>query len=141
MYNTEKYTFHSRKAAEEALDFLKRVVKDYGYVSLADLNDYCEIMSDYRENKFGWFKKAIDEAEVQYTGNGWFIVMSKPVSIDPTYGTKISYREYTPAKSSTPEPLCITIHTNELDDVDATLAETFKYIYTIKDRMVNLTIM
>ena len=37
--------------------------------------------------------------------------------------------------------LNIVLHTNEVSDPDATLAEIFKHISQIKDRMVNLSIM
>ena len=38
------------------------------------------------------------------------------------------------------EPIHITIHTTEVDDSDAVIAEVFKYVYTIKDRVVNISI-
>lgn len=145
MYNTEKYTFHSRKAAEEALEFLKRGVEKYEVVTLADFNDYCEISSDYRETKIGWFKNAINDAVITRMPNGWFIVISNPIEIEPINKPKVTYRDYYSTKKSpkdsSSEPLCITIHTEDIDNIDATLAEIFSYISTIKDRMVNLTIM
>ena len=38
------------------------------------------------------------------------------------------------------EPIHITIHTNLVSDPDAVIADVFKYVYTIKDRVVNVHI-
>lgn len=37
-------------------------------------------------------------------------------------------------------PVYITIHTNHISDPDAVIADVFKYVYTIKDRVVNISI-
>ena len=38
------------------------------------------------------------------------------------------------------DPVHITIHTNLIDDPTNVIAEVFKYVYTIKDRVVNISI-
>ena len=38
------------------------------------------------------------------------------------------------------DPVHITIHTNLIDDPANIIAEVFKYVYTIKDRVVNISI-
>lgn len=42
---------------------------------------------------------------------------------------------------SNPDILSITIHTNELKNPSETLADIFKHILDIKERMINITIM
>ena len=37
-------------------------------------------------------------------------------------------------------PIYITIHTNLVDDPANVIAEMFKYVYTVKDRVVNISI-
>lgn len=144
MYNCKSCTFISEYAAKSALERLKHIAKVYGFASLADYYDICEIDCSYTDTKIGWMYDTLKNVEISrinccnYRIN---LPRAIPMDTNPVASVpKVTYREYT-TKNSTPEPLCITIHTKELDDVDATLAETFKYIYTIKDRMVNLTIM
>lgn len=38
------------------------------------------------------------------------------------------------------DPVHITIHTNLIDDPANAIAEVFKYVYTVKDRVVNISI-
>jgi hypothetical protein len=127
----------SEDTAKETLNKLKRIAKEYGTVSLADYYEIREEDSSYIDNRIGWTYFMIKNTDIITDAHGCYhINFPRPITLD----TYVGYKPVN-TKSTTPEPLCITIHTKELDDVDATLAETFKYIYTIKDRMVNLTIM
>ena len=145
MYICKDYGFISEDSAKNALDQLKRIAKTYGFATVADYYDICELHSSYTDNKVGWTYDTLNNITISCNNRySYEINLPSPIPLDTEYKPKSTYREYSHKyynKKSTPEPLCITIHTNELDDVDATLAETFKYIYTIKDRMVNLTIM
>lgn len=143
MNNKKKYYFNTRGEAEEALDQIKRIANTYTYVSVADVADICGLSSSYKDNKLGWFESTLSDVYVTRCSDCYCITLPRPIPSGTDYPPKVTYREYSAAKKPTitPEPLCITIHTKDVDDIDATLAETFKYIYTIKDRMVNLTIM
>lgn len=145
--NNKTYIFNTRGEAEDTLSKIKEIAEDYSMISLADVNYLCGLVSPYTDNKLGWVKATIDNACVTRELSYWSIVLPRPVPITEEE-PKVSYREYRAKKSitettpeSTPEPLYITIHTNDVDSVDEILADTFKYIYTIKDRVVNLTIM
>lgn len=142
MSNKYEYHFNTREAAEETLDTIKRIAEDYAYVSIADVADIFGLSSSYGDNKLGWTKESLKNVYVARDRYGYLITL--PLITYREYSPKIKYREYSPKnynENSTPEPLCITIHTKDVDSIDEVLADTFKYIYTIKDRMVNLTIM
>lgn len=46
--------FESREEANTAFDNIKQIVADYGYVTVADVCDICEMESYYMDNKYGW---------------------------------------------------------------------------------------
>ena len=138
---TEKtYIFNTREEAEETLVKFNTIATDYGVISVEDTNDICGLTSSHTDKNIGWFKDDINHAHVTRTLMYWSISLPRPVPIDyEQHG--VGYKKYFSGKKTTVEPLHITIHVNDLEDPDAILAETFKYIYTITDRMVNLSIM
>lgn len=54
--------FDSRKDAEEFLDRLASMIRDYGYVSVADFYDLAGISCHFPDSQYGWT-----------TSNGWII--------------------------------------------------------------------
>lgn len=134
MGSTRSYYFYTKADAEYILHILEQSVSDYKIITAYDVNQLCGAGSSSTDHYVGWTEPMIKDAKIEMAQYGYILSLPCPRSIK-------GLNSCTPTKSTTPEPLCITIHTKELDDVDATLAETFKYIYTIKDRMVNLTIM
>ena len=137
MHTIRHNIFRNEDTAKKTLNELKFIAKIYGNVTLADYYDIRKEGSSYTDNKIGWTYGMIKNTDIIACAlGGYRIDFPRPVTLD-TYVAS----EPTNTKTTTPEPLCITIHTKDVDDIDAVLAETFKYIYTIKDRMVNLTIM
>lgn len=128
MDNTRHYYFYTRMDAEDTLDIIEQRVSDCKIITAYDVNQLCGAGSSSTDHYVGWTEAMIEDSEIMRTRNGHILSLPQPRSIKEL-------------DNGTPEPLCITIHTNEVDDVDAILAETFSYISTIKDRMVNLTIM
>lgn len=57
----------------------------------------------------------------------------KPVTHAVPSGLNMETRDET-------NPIYITVHTNPIGDPDAVIADVFKYVYTIKDRIVNISI-
>lgn len=139
MYEVKKLYFNDKRDAEDNLSIMKDIAHNYGVVTVSDYYDICSSCPTYGIDgkKYGWLEHSINQSViVRDYALGWYIKLHNPVPLCQ----ELREASHT-SKNSIPEPLCITIHTKELDDPDATLAETFKYIYTIKDRMVNLTIM
>lgn len=128
MEHTRHYYFYTRMDADNTLDIIEQRVSNCKIITAYDVNQICGAGSSSTDHYVGWTESMIEDAVIRRIRDGYILSLPQPRSIK-------DLNDYTP------EPLCITIHTKELDDPDATLAETFKYIYTIKDRMVNLTIM
>ena len=54
--------FYERKDAENVLDMLKTLIKDYGVVTVMDFKDLSAVSSDYSDTEIGWTN--LDKAEV-----------------------------------------------------------------------------
>lgn len=141
MYNFESMRFNSRGNVEDVLDKMKRIAENYGVVLVDDYKELCDVESNYMDTKYGWFQHMVEDAVIRRDYCGYFIDLPRPILIPDAQNDTPKYRPFTCKTSTDPQPIHITIHTNEISDLNETLAETFKYIYTIKDRMVNLTIM
>lgn len=134
MCNYESARFKSRKDAEEVLDILKEINETYGVVYLSDYKDLCDIKSDYMDTKYGWLEYMIKDATICRDYYGYFINLPKPIILPDD-------RDETPVDDPETSTINIVLHTNEVSDPDAALAEIFKHIQTIKDRMINISIM
>lgn len=76
----EDVTFGTRQDAEDALTTMKKVLKDYGIVSLADARDIAGVSSmSYISTKYGW--TSLDKAEIMPFGDGYFIKLPRPIEI------------------------------------------------------------
>lgn len=142
MYN-KVYYFNTEEEANDALNKIKEIAEDYSMISLADVNESCGLVGPYTDRKVGWTKSTIDKICIVRDVNFYSIVLPRPI---PIYDEepKVTYREHhikKPTLEKSPEPLHITIHTKDIDDVDEILAEIFSHISTVKDRMINLVIM
>ena len=117
--------------AEDALDIIEQRVSDCKIITAYDVNQLYGAGSSSTDHCVGWTEAMMGDSEIRRVRNGYILSLPSPRSI----------KDLDKPETSTPEPLCITIHTEDIDNIDATLAEIFSYISTIKDRMVNLTIM
>lgn len=133
IYEMNKPTFVSRYNAEYVLDRMKEIINRYSSVTLTDILDLSGRNSEYCFNKYYWTKDDVESAKIV-----WDEIVRRYCIVLPPPEMDVSTPDET---NKTPEPIYITIHVKDLDDPDAVLAETFKYIYTIKDRTVNLSIM
>lgn len=150
--------FGTYKAAAVIIGKLLELAKRYGYASVADLYELCDIDCSYLNNKYGWTTDMLKDCSVVDVGPDFTIKLpaSKPVdemrNSTATNTSKVIYRDYvpkrksnesnmTPATAPTTKHLNIIIHTKELVDPDATFADIFKYIHTITDRAVTLSVM
>ena len=143
MYEYDKCYFTCESAANDKLRKMVDQAIKYGCISIADYYEICNVSFNYghryMDNKYGWLRYHLSGArvDVDYLGR-WYISLPRAIPLD-SYNISDSNEDH---KTQTePQPIYITIHTNEISDLSKTLAETFKYIYTIKDRIVNLSIM
>lgn len=143
--------FATREDARDALDKALEIAETYGHVTLADIKDIARTKSYYVDNKLFWQSgdSLTDDSIILRTADGWIIRMPENyIDERPRYGyyrdyAQRSYRYSKPMIKPDPEPqpLYITVNTESIDDVDETLANLFKYIYTITDRVVNISIV
>lgn len=143
MINCESVRFKNRGEVEEILDKIKRIAETYGAVSLEDYKGLCDIKADYMDTKYGWLEHEIEDSVICRDYYGYFINLPKPTLIHIDQNDTPKYTPFASKPSHDPElsTLNIVLHTNEVSDPDATLTEIFKHIQTIKDRMINISIM
>ena len=138
MYGRHRYFFNSRMEAEDALRAIKDTASTYACVTIYDVNEICGRQSSYLDTKNGWLEGSLENVYVLRGRYNYHFELPRPIPITADE-SEISYHEI--SDNTTADPLSITIHTNEVDNIDEILTKTFKHIRTIKDRMVNLTIM
>ena len=138
MYGRHRYFFNSRMEAEDALRAIKDMASTYACVTIYDVNEICGRQSSYLDTKNGWLEDSLKDVYVLRGRYNYHFELPRPIPITADESVT-SYQEDT--NNSTVEPISITIHTKEVDNLNETLEEIFSYISTVKDRMVNLTIM
>lgn len=136
------YVFDSRHGAEEALDELKQIAMSFGSVNSIDFawvvgEDTSRILS----TSIFWVTDfEMRQARVAKVKDGWVIIT--PTTHLQTDGnnknTEVEQHEENELSS---EPIFITIHTSELASPETYISAIFKNVNSIKDRMVNITIM
>ena len=68
--------YENKVAAENALNEMKDIVKQYGFVSIADLYDASGLVGkDYTFNKYGWTN--LDDAMIIHTTAGYTLVLPR----------------------------------------------------------------
>ena len=77
-----KPLYDTREAAESTLESMRRIVEEYGYLSLQDFYDICELDMNYRKSyhTIGWMD--LHDAKVEFTGRGYEIIMPETVELD-----------------------------------------------------------
>lgn len=77
----------TREKAENVLDTLHTIAKQYGMATLADLKDSCDIGADYLDSKTWWGSADLKMAEIFRDRHGWEIDLSScPRFIDRSFG-------------------------------------------------------
>lgn len=75
-YNFDEYAFNSRQDAEDALDQLIDLTKNYGAASVADFCDVIGVTSNFTDNKYGWTD--LIKVTISRTRDGYIINFPKP---------------------------------------------------------------
>lgn len=73
-------TFETRAEAEEVLDALKKCIKEYESVSVADLLRFCEYEHDFVDQKYGWTD--LTNAYTSRGRNGYILKLPKARVLD-----------------------------------------------------------
>ena len=143
MSNFERHLFISKEQAKVTLNRMLEVAAMYGYVTVADFNDLVKGRSEFEESKYGLSYKDLEKAHV--------LAFYEDAKESPKYYinfpeahplyNRAKLWESNPTPNKPAEPLSITIYTEDVDDAANTIAEVFKYVYTIKDRPVHICLM
>ena len=70
-YDYGEIIFNSKGRAEDALDYLSDLIKQYGHATVADLNERAELSSKYTDRYYGWYD--LRNATVYPTPDGWML--------------------------------------------------------------------
>lgn len=136
----EDVIFSTRADAEDTLFKLQELAKTYGSARVSDLYDLIGLCSSYLSNNYIWLPHSLNRCKVLRVRDGYIIDLPT-ASLDGSTA-KITYRKYETKKPDPkPEPLTITINTDEIADFEEVFAETFKYVHTITDRPVYISII
>lgn len=78
----DRCLYDTPEAAESALESMRRVIEEYGQLSLQDFYDVCEMDMNYRQSydTTGWID--LTDAKVAFNGRGYEIIMPKTVLLD-----------------------------------------------------------
>lgn len=128
--------FSSRQAVNEILHNAKRIIKTYGYVSLADMLDLCGKDTVYKDSKIGWTESAFKNAKIQIAYEGYAIQMPeydwRENDVLDTVEEQLQFE---------PEPINITIPADKSEAIEQIIAALFNNFEKIKDHPVFVNIM
>jgi len=79
-YDFSQVVLNSRGDAEDVLDMMIDMIRDYKAVSVADFCDLVGVESNFTDNKYGWTD--LTRVTVSRTRDGYIINFPKPVCLD-----------------------------------------------------------
>lgn len=135
-YGYRRY-YGNHKDAANVLNRLKDIAYTYGHCTVADLMELYDRGTPYTDSRRVWTVDDLKKARVCYTGSSYYLNLPEPQWVEMLTDDLVEHETITPE----PQPLNIVLHTNEVPDPNAALAEIFKHIQTIKDRTINISIM
>lgn len=144
---TSDIIFATRNDAEEALDHMEEIAKDYGRVTLCDLKDLAGLTGKYLDIKYYWTAPMLKHAAVYRVRDGWIIKLIDPIIENKDIRSTIRYsgiykspNTVTPTKKPEPKPVYIVINTEYVEDVDDTISSVFAHAATCFSREVHITV-
>jgi hypothetical protein len=137
------HTFTTCKRASEVIVKMLSLGHEFGSVSVADFYNLCGLRFVPEQDNYGWMIETLRNGNifVSRTRDGWIIKLPEPVDIRKNNHDSTPYNISNDASNSSACPLNILINTDDLDQPDIILEETFKHIQKIKDRIVNVSIV
>ena len=79
-YYLDEITLASKSDAEEVINQLCMVIKDYGVARVADLYESLGITGNFTDNKYGWTN--LRNAEIVRVRDGYLLRLPRPMPID-----------------------------------------------------------
>lgn len=79
-YDYDDVILDTRRDADDVLERMREIVREYGMVSVADLYDLVGITGNYTDNKYGWTD--IRNAYVEHVRDGYLIRMPRIVPLN-----------------------------------------------------------
>ena len=79
-YSLDEITLASKSDAEEVINQLCMVIKDYGVARVADLYESLGITGNFTDNKYGWTN--LRNAEIIRVRDGYLLRLPRPMPID-----------------------------------------------------------
>lgn len=80
-YRVDRCIFQTRGEAEEVLDNLFKLAKDYGLVRVSDYYDLCSITSCAEDANYGWVERSVSRMSVIRYRDGYTIETPKPLNL------------------------------------------------------------
>lgn len=80
-YRVDQCVFQTRGEAEEVLNNLLKLVKDYGLVRVSDYYDLCSIASCAEDANYGWVEYSVSHMSVIRYRDGYTIEIPKPLNL------------------------------------------------------------
>ena len=80
-YRVDHCVFQTRGEAEEVLDNLLKLAKDYGLVRVSDYYDLCSITSCAEDANYGWVEHSVSHMSVIRYRDGYTIEIPKPLNL------------------------------------------------------------
>lgn len=81
-YSYDDIILSTRSEAEEVILAMSELVETYGVASIADLYDLVGVSGNFTDNKYGWTKANIRNAEVVRTRDGYLLKFPRARLID-----------------------------------------------------------
>lgn len=81
-YSYDDIILSTRSEAEEVVLAMSELVETYGVASIADLYDLVGVSGNFTDNKYGWTKANIRNAEVVHTRDGYLLKFPRARLID-----------------------------------------------------------
>lgn len=148
-----KFYFDTREDAKYFIDRAQEIAKNYGTVSLGDLNDLAGIETTYLDRQVIWtYSTIFFDTSYVYSADKYRYCVQMPEPDQYPAPTRKSYKDYyrttTPHSIvytkkpliATPEPFNITILMDPSKDPYTTIREVIQQANEIKDRPVFITI-
>lgn len=81
-YSYDDIILSTRSEAEEVMLAMSELVETYGVASIADLYDLVGVSGNFTDNKYGWTKTNVRNAEVVHTRDGYLLKFPRARLID-----------------------------------------------------------
>lgn len=79
MFNINEIVFETETQAKDALNDLRKIVNEYGFVTVADFCDIANVTANYVDSKFGW--TMLNDVKVVEDNFGYRLDLPKAIEL------------------------------------------------------------